>query len=135
MQVLGIFFRLSFLKVYGRWPNIHKRSKNRLCCLCINPYCSPLCMFGLSRVYAWTVSSLHSQSTVAIRRLGLQFFAIATRKYYYPEFVIRRKSPLLRLRIPHSFISRATRKFLFTRRLGVSIDATHSELRHQTEVN
>jgi len=39
------------------------------------------------------------QSALAIHRLALLFFAALTRTYYYPKFVTRLKSPLLRLRI------------------------------------
>jgi hypothetical protein len=39
------------------------------------------------------------QSILAISRLALRFFAIATRRYLCSKFAIRLKSPLLRFRI------------------------------------
>jgi hypothetical protein len=53
-----IFFRRYFWKVYGCWANTHTWSKNKLCF-------PPLCMFGLSRVYDWTDSSLYSQPSLS----------------------------------------------------------------------
>jgi hypothetical protein len=59
--------------------------------------------------------------TLAIRRLASPFFAVATRKYQYPKFVIHLKSPLLRLRVRQNFIPRARQLFLFTCRISVGI--------------
>jgi hypothetical protein len=59
--------------------------------------------------------------TLALPHLALRFFATATRRYQYLNFVICFRSPLLRFHFRQNFIFRASEKFSFARRPSVII--------------